>query len=395
VACALALLLGAAQATLGDNDNCADAQPVGDVENEIFDTRDATFDGPGHCIRRSPNIWYCYTASCTGDVTVSLLGSSYDTKLAVYDGCECYPSAGDLIACNDDFGLGTESQVTFAAIAGHQYLVEIGGYDGHTYPSTGRGRLSISCAGDGDVTNLPFDTNDATFDGPGYCMSSPNIWYCYTASCTGDVTVALSGTSYDTMLAAYDGCACYPASDKLIECNDDFGDSTDSQITFAAIAGNQYLIEVGGHASQAGQGRLTVSCEPPSQAGQGRLTVSCEPPVTPVSNDECADAKPIGDVTDLPFDTNGATFDGPGHCMSSPNIWYCYIASCTGNVTVALSGTSYDTMLAAYDGCECYPASDKLIECNDDFALGTDSQITDRGWRLRLRNRPRPADRQL
>ncbi|MHC4681843.1 MAG: hypothetical protein ACYTEK_24530, partial [Planctomycetota bacterium] len=89
---------------------------------------------------------------------------------------------------------------------------------------------------------------------------------------------------------------------------------TDSQITFAAIAGNQYLIEVGGHASQA---------------GQGRLTVSCEPPVTPVSNDECADAKPIGDVTDLPFDTNGATFDGPGHCMSSPNIWYCYIASTT------------------------------------------------------------------
>jgi hypothetical protein len=201
-----------------------------------------------------------------------LLYRLYDTMLAAYDGCECYPASDKLIECNDDFALGTDSQITFAAIAGNQYLIEVGGYASET----GHGLLTVSCEGIvitvpnnncanakpiGDVTDLPFDTDAATFDGFGYCMSSPNIWYCYTASCTGNVTVALSGTSYDTMLATYDGCACYPASDKLIECNDDFAGSTDSQITFAAIAGNQYLIEVGGYGFETGHGLLTVSCE--------------------------------------------------------------------------------------------------------------------------------------
>jgi hypothetical protein len=136
--------------------------------------------------------------------------------------------------------------------------------------------LSISCEGEpgptspdncanakpiGNVTDLVFDTRDATFDGPGLCMNSPNIWYCYTAPCTGNVTVTTSGTTYDTMLAAYNGCACYPTSSKLLQCNDDSGNGTDSQVTFAATAGNQYLIEVGGYSSEKGQGLLTVSCE--------------------------------------------------------------------------------------------------------------------------------------
>jgi hypothetical protein len=85
------------------------------------------------------------------------------------------------------------------------------------------------------VTDLDFDTRGATFDGPGFCMTSPNIWYCYTASCTGDITVSLAGSSFDTMLAVYDGCGCYLTEDDLIECNDDSGYDTTSEITFTAI----------------------------------------------------------------------------------------------------------------------------------------------------------------
>ena len=113
----------------------------------------------------------------------------------------------------------------------------------------------------GDVTDLAFDTSGATFDGPGLCLTSPNIWYCYTASCTGDVTVSLAGSSFDTMLAVYDGCACYPSASDLIECNDDFGPGYQSAVTFAATAGSQYLIEVGGYGTYSGQGLLTISCE--------------------------------------------------------------------------------------------------------------------------------------
>ena len=382
---ALTLLLSSAQVAVGvvvlpilnrpHNDGCDKAETVGDVTALQFDTKQATFDGPGLCMT-GRNIWYCYTASCTGDVTVSLLGSSFDTLLAVYDGCGCDPTSNDLIGCNDDSS-GQQSQVTFSAKAGNEYLIEVGGNDA----AKGQGVMSISCdtqtppdppvSNDdcvdaesvGEVAGLYFDTTDATFDGPGLCMTSPNIWYCYTASCTGNVTVSLLGSSFDTMLAVYDGCGCDPESNDLVECNDDSGPHTASQIAFFALAGHQYLIEVGGYDSETGQGVLNIGC-----GGWPR-----EP--WP-SNDDCYDADSIGDVTDLDFSTGGATFDGPGLCMTSPNIWYCYAASCTGDVTVSLAGSSFDTMLAVYNGCYCDPREDDLIDCNDDTGYDTTSRLT-------------------
>jgi hypothetical protein len=149
------------QANFPPGDDCEDAIAVGEVTNRSFDTTGARFGGRGLCMV-SPNIWYCYTASCKGDVTVSLLGSSYDTMLAVYDGCECFPTANDLIACNDDFGGTYQSQITFAAIAGNQYLIEVGGYGG----SQGKGFITISCEAvfgpeKPDLGDAPDSTNNA------------------------------------------------------------------------------------------------------------------------------------------------------------------------------------------------------------------------------------------
>jgi hypothetical protein len=131
------------------NDDCDNAQPVGDVVDLPFDTRCATTDGDGKC-RIGANIWYCYTATCTGDVTVSLCGSSFDTMLAVYNGCSCHPT-GAMIGCNDDFdcptGDGLQSQITFAAFAGHDYLIEVGGY----HADGGQGLLNIRCDEEPDV----------------------------------------------------------------------------------------------------------------------------------------------------------------------------------------------------------------------------------------------------
>ena len=357
----------------GNNDYLAFPKPVGDITDLPFDTTSATQTGPHYCMY-SPNLWYCYTASCTGKATVSLAGSSFDTMLTVYEECNYDFDFADIIECNDDSGGTPQSEVVFDAIAGNQYLIEVGGYD----LETGQGLLSISCGGVtpppsskddcenakaiGDVTDLSFDTTDATFDGSGLCMTSSNIWYCYTATCTGNVTVDLAGSSFDTMLAVYDGCECYPRSNDLIECNDDAGADYHSAITFAAVEGNQYLIEVGGYGSETGEGLISISC--------GGVT----PP--PSSKDDCENAKAIGDVTDLSFDTTDATFDGSGLCMTSSNIWYCYTATCTGNVTVDLAGSSFDTMLAVYDGCECYPRSNDLIECNDDAGADYHSAIT-------------------
>ncbi len=278
LACTSIMLLAGSNVALGvGNDDCSNAEAIAEVIDKGFETREATFDGSGRCIS-GPNIWYCYTASCTGTATVSLLGSGYDTKLAVYDGCGCDSSLGEAIGCNDDFGSTFQSELSFPVISGHKYLIEVGGYAS----DVGRGVLNVTCIRDPshepqkdecagaepieDVKNLPFSTTGMTFDGSGLCMTSPNIWFCYTATCTGDVTVSLAGSGFDTMLAVYDGCECYPEQKDMIACNDDAGNSFQSEITFAAVAGTKYLIEIGGYASDTGDGMLTVSCE--GKAGQ-------------------------------------------------------------------------------------------------------------------------------
>ncbi|OHB63115.1 MAG: hypothetical protein A2168_04655 [Planctomycetes bacterium RBG_13_50_24] len=362
------------QSSQPTNDDCSKAKQVGNVTELPFDTTCATFDGPGHFFT-SPNIWYRYTAGGTGDVTVSLLLSEFDTALVVYNTSDCYPKVGDIIERNDDFGGFLQSQITFHATAGNDYLFEVMGYNSD---EVGEGVLTISSEGTsppsgssdnlaypqpiGDVTNLPFDTTGVEQDGPHLCMYSPNLWYCYTASCTGDVTVSLAGSSFDTMLAVYSTCEPDLRYADMIECSDDTNTSQQSEIVFEAIAGTQYLIEVGGYNQITGQGLLSISCE------------GVTPP--PSSKDDCENAKAIGNVKDMPFDTTNATFDGSGLCMTSPNIWYCYTATCTGQATVSLAGSNFDTMLAVYDGCECDPTSNDLIECNDDAGGDYQSAVT-------------------
>jgi hypothetical protein len=161
----------------------------------------------------------------------------------------------------------------------------------------------------GDVTDLAFSTTLASFDGDGTCMSSPNIWYCYTATCTGDATVSLCGSSYDTKLAVYEGCECDPLGTE-IDCNDDCC-GVQSQITFAAVSGNEYLIEVGGYSSNTGDGILTISCRTPGP---------------PPANDECVDAIAISppdcpDVLNVSGTTEDATVDCP-EVLDWEAVWY-------------------------------------------------------------------------
>ncbi len=157
------------------------------------------------------------------------------------------------------------------------YWIEIEGSDDTPYYDNCSNAKQI-----GDEEYLPFDTTLATLDGHGYCMESPNIWYSYTATKTGSVTVSLcyadfeglndfdDAKDFDTMLAIYRGGNCPPGQSDLIECNDDFC-GLQSEITFAANAGSQYLIEVGGFSEMTGSGVISirsegVTPEPPTKA---------------------------------------------------------------------------------------------------------------------------------
>ncbi len=129
------------------NDNCAAAILVSDGTT-AFSNVNATTDGPpepGSCTFFGnylipADIWYRYRSSCTGTVTASLCGSSFDTKMAIY-GSSCPVSTGTVKACNDD-ACGFQSEVKFSARKGEEFLIRIGGFNG----AQGSGILTLSCA---------------------------------------------------------------------------------------------------------------------------------------------------------------------------------------------------------------------------------------------------------
>jgi hypothetical protein len=119
-----------------------------------------------------PNIWFCYYATQTCNVTVSLCGSDFDTKLAIYEGCGTFPSSENSIDYNDDF-CNRQSQVTFGVIKDQEYLIEVGGFGDHT----GEGLISISCDGaeliGPDLGDAPDSTNNFGLDMTAYPKGGP------------------------------------------------------------------------------------------------------------------------------------------------------------------------------------------------------------------------------
>lgn len=356
------------------NDSCSTPLTVS-VGTTNFDSTNATTDGPdepGSCsffgyTHIESDLWFCFTPSSTGDVTVSLCGSGYDTKLGVYEGCICPSSAP--IACNDDACSGAlQSEVMFAGVAGQDYMIRVGGYQG----ATGTGTLEISvdttdtCADATPVTegSFAFTNVGATTDGPdepgscdffGYTQIGADVWFSYVASCSGDVTVSLCGSLYDTKLAVYAGSTC-PTTASAFACNDDAcSGALQSEVTFGAMAGESFLIRVGGYQAAEGTGTLTISCE--------------------TTNDDCTGAIVVGDGSTTGM-LDGATNDADASCgtsNSSPDVWFSYTATCNGVLEVDTCGTNdiggtnqgIDTVLALYSGCPGTLGTE--LVCNDDW----------------------------
>ncbi len=122
-------------------DDCCDAQPVNDGTT-AFDTTTATTDYQGDCDMEM-DIWYTYTPTYTGTALISLCGSSFDTKLAVYPGTPCQSGtlccSGTMIGCNDDY-CDVQSRLSIGVISGESYLIQIGGYSDSEY---GPGILTV------------------------------------------------------------------------------------------------------------------------------------------------------------------------------------------------------------------------------------------------------------
>jgi hypothetical protein len=142
------------------NDDCSAPSALVDGLN-AFTTVGATTDGPaftaGPCIafgspQINQDVWYTYTASCTGTLTLELCddgaatpgSAGYDSKIAVYNNVPCPVSEADSIGCNDD-GVGCANFSSFLQVSvtsGTTYLVRVGAF---AVGVTGSGNINITC----------------------------------------------------------------------------------------------------------------------------------------------------------------------------------------------------------------------------------------------------------
>lgn len=149
----------------------------------------ATTDGPdepGVCeyyglTQVDSDVWFCYAATCTGEAVLSLCGSNYDTKMAVYEGCEC-PSVESAIACSDDdcgsAPQNLQSRVAVNVIAGQSYMIRIGGFAGQQ----GEGSLNITCGTGDPCTTSTSDCLSASPDESAGCSDTT----CCRTTCAVD-----------------------------------------------------------------------------------------------------------------------------------------------------------------------------------------------------------------
>src|SRR5205085_1100266 len=157
-------------------------------------------------------------------------------------------------------------------------------------------------------------------------------------------TFSTSGSSFDTLLAAYRGTAVNTLT--AVAANDDASTSTStSQISFAATSGVTYMIAVDGWSATGGV---------PAK-GNIALGWSLGAPVAGPANDMFASAQVItgapGNVTGTNVNATKETGE-PNHAgnVGGASVCYSWTAPATGQATFSTATSSFDTLLAAYRG---------------------------------------------
>jgi len=205
----------------------------------------------------APERTFAFVAPFTGSYIIDTIGSAFDTVLYVRDG-SC---GGSQLACSDDIDpANLQSRVTVDLTAGQTIIIFVDGYMG----ASGTFNLNIALIPPNDncftpeaITSTPFtqtlDTANATVseDDPIQSCSSHSdqvgtnsVWYSFTAPADGIVNVDTAGSTYDTVLTANTG-ECGLSTEVVYGCNDDASASdATSAISFAAVAGTTYTMEV-------------------------------------------------------------------------------------------------------------------------------------------------------
>jgi hypothetical protein len=355
------------------NDNCSAAIAIG-FGTAFGSNYGAHGDGEGYCdpvgTVGGSDVWYRFTAPCSGQVHMDTCGSSIQTLLSVYPGTQpCPPSLGSQIAAScyasNNNPCVPYSSLNFAATGGSSYLVRVAGISLGTSPPTYQQGGFVLHVSSPSILNEDCSSATAIAENqqvtgstcgaapsniPASCAllnASPDVWYRYVPSCSGRAAFEMCGSSYDTVLVVYRG-----PCDNMTEvgCNDDNASCSNhlnSYLEADVDAGQTYFVRVSGFGGESGNYSLYINL------------------VAPL-NQTCGSATAIAANGTYTGSTCLSQATGAASCGSSnttPAVWFSYTASCTGTLFLDTCGSAFDTVLSAYTGA-CSGLTQ--VACDDD-----------------------------
>ena len=354
---------GDAACARGPGDACGD--PFSISTYGVFDgsTAAMTADYGGSCTSAGGrDVVYAFRAPESGTVCAHTNGSVYDTVLYAETTCG---DSGSTLDCDDDGGLGLQSQIEFEASSGTTYFLVVDGFGASSsgdYTLTVRaGPCSVS---DGESCEDTYSTGFGTTSGTtagrvhnyrGSCSlnRAPDVVYDFTAPSNGAVCIDTFGSSYDTTLIVQERCGD-PTTD--VGCNDDTS-GLQSQVEIGGIVGQSYSIIVDGFSTSSGSYTLNVRDGTCDQS-QG---------------DTCSGV-PIRGQGTWDGSTAGLAADYAAGCRSAggPDRVYFWRAGHTGTVCMDTNGSTYDTVLHVQTSCG---DAGSEVACDDDGGDGLQSQV--------------------
>jgi hypothetical protein len=200
--------------------------------------------------------------------------------------------------------------------------------------------------------------------GPGWPNGPTKThWVTWQAPQAGSATVTTCGSNFDTMLAVWTGRAVTTLQAVAGASNDDNptacgASSLQSAVTFNAVGGQRYRIQVDGFNGASGTYQVHIT--------------QTAAPVRP-QNDDLAASSPIsGGTVAIDGGNVGATketgeADHAGFPAATTSVWYSWTAPSAGTVTIDTCGSGIDTVLGVYRG-NAFPLT--TVVANDDAVGG-------------------------
>ncbi|MBI2946819.1 MAG: immunoglobulin domain-containing protein [Verrucomicrobia bacterium] len=205
------------------------------------------------------SIWWTWTAPASQRVTIDTVGSSFDTVLAVYTGS----TLSNLNPVESHFGNLEHnwSRVTFSASSGTTYHIVV-----DAYASVG-GDVVLNILApplnDDFLWRIPLAGSEARVTGSNVGAGKQNgepqhagepggysVWWTWTPTVAGTVTIDTQGSEIDTLLAVYTGESV--STLVPVASNNDGDFRITSLLSFVAEAGRAYHIAVDGVEGETG-----------------------------------------------------------------------------------------------------------------------------------------------